>query len=76
MRLLDLMEDSQTIPNNRYDAREDDAVKRPDDTRKVRLTLEQISKLRRMQEVRKLEQKKQQDFFKVIYGAPPAAPGG
>lgn len=74
MYLKDLMEDNNPIPNNRYDASADENVKRPTDTRKVRLTLQQINKLRRMQEVRKAEQKKQEEFFKTIYGAPPAAP--
>lgn len=75
MRLLDLMEDFEKVPEQRYDAKDDDSVVRSKDTRKVRLTLQQINKLRRMQEVRKMEQKKQEDFFKVIYGTPPAAPG-
>lgn len=74
MYLKDLMEDSTPIPNNRYDAASDENVKRPNDTRKVRLTLQQINKLRRMQEVRKAEQKKQEEFFKTIYGTPPAPP--
>jgi hypothetical protein len=76
MHLRDLMENTEKVPDQRYDAKDDESVQRPDDTRKVRLTLEQINKLRRMQEVRKIEQKKQEDFFKTIYGAPPAAPAG
>ena len=75
MLLQDLMEDS-AVPNNRYDAQSDETVQRPDDTRKVRLTLLQINKLRRMQEVRNVEQKKQEEFFKIIYGTPPAAAPG
>jgi hypothetical protein len=69
------MEDS-AVPNNRYDAQSDETVQRPNDTRKIRLTLLQINKLRRMQEVRNVEQKKQEEFFKVIYGTPPVPPPG
>lgn len=75
MFLKDLMESSE-VPQNRYDAKEDNNVHKPTDTRKVWLTLEQINKLRRMQEVRRAEQKQQEEFFKTIYGAPPAAPPG
>lgn len=73
MQLKDLFEDSK-VPNSRYNVEDDKTVVRAKNTRKVRLTLDQINKLRRMHEVRKLEQKKQNDFFKTIYGAPPAEP--
>lgn len=73
MQLKDLFEDSK-VPNSRYNVEDDKTVVRAKNTRKVRLTLDQINKLRRMHEVRKLEQKKQNDFFKAIYGAPPAEP--
>lgn len=73
MQLKDLFENSE-VPNNRYSVEDDKTAVKAKNTRKVRLTLEQINKLRRMHEVRKLEQKKQNDFFKTIYGAPPAEP--
>lgn len=74
MQLNDLFENSQ-VPNSRYSAEDDRTVLRAKNSRKVRLTLEQINKLRRMHEVRKLEQSKQDEFFKTIYGAPPPQPG-
>lgn len=74
MYLKDLFED--VIPQDRYNAKDDDTVLKEKNTRKIRLTLTQISRMRRMSEVRKVEQKKQWDFFKQIYGASPAEPSG
>ena len=74
MFLKDIMENTE-VPQNRYDAKEDKNAVKPNDTRKVRLTLEQINKLRRMQEVRQAEQKQQEEFFKTIYGTPAQPPG-
>lgn len=71
MKLNQLFEDIDPVPNSRYDAEDDKTVLKAENTRKVRLTLEQINKLRRMQEVRKVELKKQHEFFQTIYGQPP-----
>lgn len=80
MKLRDLFEEAQ-LPgfdhNNdqRYDASEDQQVRKYKDTRKSRLTLEAINKLRRIHEVRQLELKKQNEFLSTIYAAPPAEAG-
>lgn len=68
MFLQDLFE-AQTVPSNRYEPRDDKTGAEENHSRKVRLTLEQINKLRRMNQVRNLEQSKQDEFFQVIYGA-------
>lgn len=73
MFLRDLYEDTE-VPDNRYDAKADKTANKPRHTRKVRLTLEQINKLRRMNQVRKVEQAEQEKFFQVIYGTPPEQP--
>ena len=73
MILKDLFED--VVPQSRYDASEDETMLKEKNTRKIRLTLFQINKMRRMNEVRKLEQQKQWDFFKTIYGTPPEQSG-
>jgi hypothetical protein len=73
MFLKDIMENTE-VPQNRYDAKDDKNAVKAKDTRKVRLTLEQINKLRRMQEVRSAEQKNQEEFFKTIYGVPAQPP--
>ena len=73
MILRDLFED--VVPQSRYDVKDDETMLKEKNTRKVRLTLFQINKMRRMNEVRKLEQQKQWDFFKTIYGTPPEQSG-
>jgi hypothetical protein len=40
------------------------------DTRRPRLTLEHLGKLRKMREIRKLEMKDRQDIYKKIYQRP------
>ena len=42
------------------------------DTRRPRLTLEHLGKLRKMREIRKLEMESRKDLFKKIYARPPA----
>ena len=42
------------------------------DTRRPRLTLEHLGKLRKMREIRKLEIESRKDLFKKIYARPPA----
>ena len=43
------------------------------DTRRPRLTLEHLSKLRKMREIRKLEVDQRKELYKKIYQRPPAA---
>lgn len=42
------------------------------DTRRPRLTLEHLGKLRKMREIRKLEMESRKDLFKKIYARPAA----
>ena len=46
------------------------------DTRKTRLTLGQISTIRKTAEARELEQAKDLEFVKQMYGQPPADQAG
>ena len=54
----------------RFDAERDISVIHADDTRKTRLTLSQINTIRRTAEARELEQVKELDFIKSMYGQP------
>ena len=74
MKLNQLFEGIDEVPSSHYDAADDKTLLKAENTRKIRLTLEQINKLRRMQEVRKVEQKKQNEFFQTIYNQPPPQP--
>jgi hypothetical protein len=56
--------------DKRYDAERDISVIHADDTRKTRLTLSQINTIRRTAEARELEQVKELDFIKSMYGQP------
>ena len=71
MKLNDLFESQEPVPQSRYDVASDKTGVKASSSRKVRLTLAQINKLRRMHDVRRVEQQKQNDFFKIIYGTPP-----
>ncbi len=42
-----------------------------DDTRRARLTLRHLNKLRKIQELKTLEQGAHADFVKTMYGTPP-----
>ena len=80
MKLYDLFEEAQKpgydhANDGRYDASEDQQKRKYKDTRKSRLTLEHINKLRRIHEVRQLELKKQNEFLSTIYAPPPADAG-
>jgi hypothetical protein len=62
--------------DNRYDAERDISVVKQDDTRKTRLTLSQINTIRKTAEARELEQAKDLEFVKTMYGQPPADQAG
>ena len=54
-----------------YEAIDDELVKQqPSDTRKVRLTLRHLNKLRKMQEIKKVDLLKRKEFFDKIYSRP------
>jgi len=80
MLLLELFTDAHTKLNDhdehdkhsRYDPSSDLTIMKKGDTRKTRLTLEQINKIRRMQELRSLEKVNDEKAYQIQY-APPAA---
>lgn len=59
--------------DHRYDADSDDSVMDKKDTRKIRLTLKQINKLRRASESHAIEQARDMEFISKMYAAPPPA---
>lgn len=56
----------------RYEPNRDITAVSRKDTRKTRLTLEQINQLRKSSESHILEQEQELQFVKSMYGAPPA----
>lgn len=54
-----------------YDASDDEYSKVDiDDTRRPRLTLEHLNKLRKMREINGVEKAESEKFYKVIYAKP------
>lgn len=58
--------------DNRYDPKSDDSVVDKKDTRKIRLTLKQINRLRRASDMHSIERIKEMDFISKMYAPPPA----
>jgi acetyl-CoA carboxylase alpha subunit len=56
--------------DKRFDSQRDISVVKPSDTRKTRLTLEQLNQIRRTSEAREIEQAKELDFIQSMYGQP------
>jgi len=55
-----------------YSPEEDQSVKfKKSDTRKQRLTLEQLNKLRKLRELKKAENTAHDKFVRIMYGATP-----
>ena len=54
--------------DKRFDAQRDISVIKPSDTRKTRLTLEQLNQIRRTAEAREVEQAKELEFVQLMYG--------
>ncbi len=66
----------RTANDLRYNARRDDSVMQRTDTRKTRLSLQQINELRKASEAHILEQEQELEFIHAMYSPPPApAPG-
>lgn len=59
---------------DRYDPQHDTSVININDTRKSRLTLKMINRLRRAGEAREREYEKELKMIKKMYGNPPEAP--
>ena len=64
----------QNYPDEMQDKSNDDSKLEFTDSRKTKLTLAQINRLRRMDDMRALEQQKEIAFVKKMYAPPPAAP--
>jgi len=65
--------DTQKVSNDlRYDAKRDVSQMKRDDTRKTRLTLQQINQLRKASEAHFLEQESELSFINTMYATPPA----
>lgn len=65
-------EDNDFKDNRRYDATRDKEVIKRSDTRKVKLTLRDINRLRLQSEAHEAEHRSEAGFIKQMYGNPPA----
>jgi len=66
----------EPIEDDRYDERDDDSPVEYNDTRKTRLTLRQINKVRKAAELHTKEQDKELDFVRQMYGLAANAEAG
>jgi|TARA_B100002019_G_scaffold35417_1_gene29578 hypothetical protein len=58
----------EPIEDNRYDPLSDDSILDIDDTRKTRLTLDQINRARKASELHIKEKQEELDFIRQMYG--------
>ena len=56
--------------DRRYSNDSDDSVLKKSDTRKIRLTLRQINRLRRQSEAHEFEKESELSFIRQMYGQP------
>jgi hypothetical protein len=56
--------------DRRYDNSRDQSVLEKSDTRKIRLTLRDINRLRLQSEAREVEEQSELDFIRQMYGTP------
>lgn len=73
---MNLFEMFSTMPEGYQTPSDDHSTIEKSDTRKTRLTLRQINKLRVMNDIRKIEHEKDVERAVKQYGAPPAEAGG
>ena len=73
MNLLELYE---KIPDGYYSEKDDNTAIRATDTRKTRLTLDRLNKLRAMNDTRKLEHEQMLDKMSKQYQPPQQAAAG
>ena len=57
-----------SVEDKRYEADYDDSPMKKDDTRKTRLTLSQINRIRKASELHTEESREEQHFIKQMYG--------
>ena len=70
MFLIELFDQTEEkADDGRYDPDSDQAIVKKDDTRKTRLTLKQINKLRKISELRAAERLKDSEKYQKQYGA-------
>ena len=72
MRLNSLIESNSNLTTLEKNAKDDKSVAEKTDTRKTRLTLEQINRLRMLNDVKITEYKKELDGIKKQYRVPVA----
>lgn len=72
MRLNSLLESDSNLTALEKNAKDDKSVAEKTDTRKTRLTLEQINRLRMLNDVKITEYKKEIDGIKKQYSVPVA----
>jgi len=59
-----------SVEDNRYDSDSDVSPVKMSDTRKTKLTLKQINKIRKASELHQEDQQKDLDFIRQMYGVP------
>jgi hypothetical protein len=69
MNLFEFFAVKKDFPEPYQDADSDSSQLKKTDTRKTRLTLRQIQQLRRMNDVREIDKKKEVDRLQRIYGS-------
>lgn len=68
--------DTQAVANDmRYSGNNDKSVMKRDDTRKTKLSLEQINQLRKSSDMHILEQDVELEFIQKMYKTPEPPPG-
>lgn len=72
---MQVMEIFEPTPAGYRTEKDDNTVISADDTRKTRLTLDRLNRLRIMNDTRKLEHEKKLEKVSVQYKAPASAPG-
>lgn len=66
----------EPVEDDRYEERDDQSPLEYNDTRKTRLTLRQINKVRKAAELHTTEQNKELDFVRQMYGVAANAEAG
>jgi hypothetical protein len=72
---MNLFEIYSQEPGAYQDLNQDNSQPTLSDTRKTRLTLRQLNKLRQLNDIRSVEYKEKLKLIKQQYAPPPAAPG-
>ncbi len=75
MKLFEL--EAKDVETGYYDPSQDEFTKRKmGDTRRPRVTLRKVNKMKKMRALKKMENLKRKDLLGVIYAAPDEAAGG